>query len=331
MNKAEPSQPPEERQTPGQALPPDSNATSYSIGQAAMLACLLEATAPKVGNVHRSADFDDTTFYDFVLSAVAIEKVFDLADSYSLGTLILESVRATQASVAANTNLGIVLLLAPLAKCRELRSESVQAVLAESQADDRRKLYAAIGIAQPGGMGTVADADLQQPADETDNYSLVEAMSLAAERDSIALQYANGFREFFDFVLPTMKSSLRDIHALPDAIIAAHLKIMTEIPDTLIARKCGMEVAEQCSARAGKILDQYKIGTPDYYSALHELDFWLRGDGNRRNPGTSADFVAAGLFACLRSGELTRDSIRQGLTAARFTSPDNRQLQKQQN
>ena len=43
-----------------------------SIGQCASLACLLEVSAPKPGNVHRGADFEDMTFADFAASRFAI-------------------------------------------------------------------------------------------------------------------------------------------------------------------------------------------------------------------------------------------------------------------
>src|SRR5437868_8770036 len=91
------------------------NESSLSIGQCATLACLLEATAPKVGNVHRGADFEDLTFSDFVVSAVAIGPVMEKVASTGVGRAVRETVAATRALVSTNTNLGMALLFAPLA------------------------------------------------------------------------------------------------------------------------------------------------------------------------------------------------------------------------
>ena len=90
---------------------------SLSIGQCATMACMLEATAAKPGNVHRGADFDDLTYLDLLMSGVAIAPAMEAAASgTSVGKTILDAVRATRAVVDTNTNLGIVLLLAPLAR-----------------------------------------------------------------------------------------------------------------------------------------------------------------------------------------------------------------------
>src|SRR3954468_24053332 len=134
-----------------------------SLGQCATLACLLEATAPKVGNVHRGADFDDLTFADFVASAVAIGPVFDAAEQAAVGDTVLEAIRATRRIVGTNTNLGMALLFAALAavpRTVRLTTASVGRVLGGLTADDSRKVYAAIGLAKPGGMGRVEAMDV---------------------------------------------------------------------------------------------------------------------------------------------------------------------------
>ena len=69
-----------------------------------------------MGNVHPGAAFADMHFGDFLESAVAIEPVFAKVEELSVGELVLESVRATRAKVGMNTNLGTLLLFAPLAK-----------------------------------------------------------------------------------------------------------------------------------------------------------------------------------------------------------------------
>jgi triphosphoribosyl-dephospho-CoA synthase len=277
------------------------------IGQCVRLACLMEVSAPKPGNVHRGADFENLSFFDFAASAVAIGPVFDrldAADSPShfrrLGQLIFKSVQATRDAAATNTNLGTVLLLAPLALVPQDVSlgEGIGNVLGSLNADDCRDVYAAIGLAQPGGMGKVDEADLADapPSD------LIEAMRLAADRDLVARQYVNNFAEVLGEVLPAIGEGLTRGWSLSDTIVRVHVQLMRDHPDSLITRKCGPDVARESAAYAGQVLDAGLPGDEEYENALADLDFWLRSDGHRRNPGTTADLVAAGLFAALREG-----------------------------
>ncbi|HEY5311115.1 MAG TPA: triphosphoribosyl-dephospho-CoA synthase, partial [Pirellulales bacterium] len=132
--------------------------------------------------------------------------------------------------------------------------------------------------------------------------NLIDAMRLAAERDLVARQYADGFREVLSFVLPALSSAIDRGWALNAAIVHVHLQTMQAFPDTLIARKCGLPLAERAAHLAGGVLACGEPGDANYQAALSDLDFWLRSDHHRRNPGTTADLVAAGLFAALRSG-----------------------------
>ncbi len=77
---------------------------------------------------------------------------------------------------------------------------------------------------------------------------------------------------------------------------------MSRWPDSLIARKCGAEVAQKAADWAAEVLAAGEPGSETYQQALSNLDFWLRSDHHRRNPGTSADLVTAALFAALRQG-----------------------------
>jgi triphosphoribosyl-dephospho-CoA synthase len=80
---------------------------------------------------------------------------------------------------------------------------------------------------------------------------------------------------------------------------------MHEFPDSLIERKCGREVARHAAALAGQVLQMGQPHDEDYLQALADFDFWLRADGNRRNPGTTADMIGASLFVCLRKGTIS--------------------------
>jgi len=276
--------------------------SDLSRGQLATLACLYEVTAPKPGNVHRGADFDDMTFFDFVDSAVAIAPAFDAALQQPVGQTVLQSVVATRKVVNKNTNLGIVLLLAPLAKVADAipSQEGVAAVLRDLNSDDARDVYEAIRLAAPGGLGKSDQQDVNETSPDAQD-GLVAAMRLAEDRDHVAYQYANDYGTVFDHIVPDLVTGLQR-GAWPDAIVHAHVCQMARTPDTLIRRKCGDEVAQQSADRAAAVVSSGDPDSETYHAGLRDLDFWLRSDGHRRNPGTTADLIAAGLFVVLRDG-----------------------------
>ncbi len=267
------------------------------------VACIWEATARKPGNVHRYRDFADTAYADFLLSAAAIAPVMTTACQKRVGVTVLESVRATRRVVGTNTNLGIVLLLAPLAAVppeEDLR-KGVGRILAELDVEDSRLVFEAIRLASPGGLGRAPEQDVREEPTQT----LRQIMALAAERDLIARQYANGFTEVFDDGVPALRMGLEKTSSLEGAIIFAHLRLMAQHPDTLIARKRGRAEAEEAGWRAQAVLDAKWPGERAGGAALAEFDAWLRAEGNRRNPGTTADLLTACLFVLLRDETIT--------------------------
>ena len=268
-----------------------------TIGQCATLACLWEATAPKPGNVYRGADFEDLTYADFVTSAAVIGPIVDNAREQGVGVTIRRAVEATRLAVDTNTNLGMLLLILPLAAVERNvpLTSGIGRELDRLNATDTREVYQAIRLARPGGLGEATEADVH---DEPPEIALREAMALAAERDSIARQYVNGFQQVFEAADFVSKAN-RTGQPMGEAIVLAFLKLLARYPDSLIARKCGHEFAEEVSARAAKVLD-----SADYPRQLSDFDFWLRSDGHRRNPGTTADLIAAGLFVLLRDERL---------------------------
>jgi len=274
---------------------------SMTPGRLAEVACLLEATARKPGNVHRFRDFDDAHYLDFLLGATAIAGPLDRASGLGVGRAIFESVEATRRLVATNTNLGMILLLAPLAAVPAgvpLR-EGVAVVLEGTTVADAVLAYRAIRLARPGGLGRAGEGE-QDVADEP-TVPLTEAMRPAAARDLVARQYATGFADVFDRFLPSLRDILRSGRPLETAIIAAYLAFLAETPDTLIARKRGGETAREASRRASAVLAS---GWPDHPEELPRLDAWLRADGHARNPGATADLATAALFAALRDGTI---------------------------
>jgi triphosphoribosyl-dephospho-CoA synthase len=272
-----------------------------TIGQIVQLACLLEATARKPGNVHRFRDFDDLTYTDFLVSAIAVASVLDRAPGRRVGATLLEAVEATRQLVRTNTNLGMLLLLAPLAAVppgEDLRN-GVATVLDQLDIEDSRLAYRAIRLANPGGLGRSPEQDV---ADEP-TLPLRQIMALAAERDLVARQYADGFQIVFDEGVPALLRGWEQTGYLEQAIILCHLHLLAEHPDSLIARKCGLPVAEEASRRARAVLERGWPGCGD--GPLEDLDAWLTADGHRRNPGTTADLVTASLFVALREGRIT--------------------------
>ena len=277
------------------------------LAEAIRLACVLEASAAKPGNVHPRAAFPDLTFEDFVRSAEAIAPVLAHTVDVGVGRTVFLAIEATRAVVTSNTNLGIVLLLAPLAavpRDRTLR-EGLSDVLSRLTRDDAAWVYRAIRLAQPGGLGTTASEDVAHEPTGT----LLEVMTLAAERDGVASQYANGFAWVLQEGAPFLASIGSDFAQHWDAaIIELQLRLMAEHPDTLIARKCGAEVAQEASRLARDCLQELArlpLASDQRAECVIDFDHWLRADGHRRNPGTTADLVAACLFAAIREGTIS--------------------------
>src|SRR5438552_2887307 len=188
-----------------------------SVGLCAQLACIWEATARKPGNVHRYADFADLTYLDLVQSAAAIAPVLSCAPLSGVGKIVLEAVKATRQVAPTNTNLGIILLLAPLAAvpASENLRTGLSDVLTRLDVADARAVYEAIRLAAAGGLGRVAEQDIREEPTQT----LRQVMVLAAERDLVARQYTNGFREIFADGVPALCRGLEETGSLESAII----------------------------------------------------------------------------------------------------------------
>lgn len=272
--------------------------TPADVAAAVQLACLLEASAPKPGNVSPNRPFRDVRYEDFLASAVAIGPAFLAVDERPLGATILDAVRATRRWTRANTNLGIVLLLAPLARAvLERRSgealrDTLRRVLDKTTVDDAEDVYAAIRLAQPGGLGTVADQDVS----ETPTVTLLDAMRLAAGRDAIAAEYATGFARTFGVAVPTIARALGDDRSWNDAIVECFVTLLADAPDTLIARKLGTGAAETVRDAALALVRGGQLRTA---GLIDRLDAMLRDPENRLNPGATADLTAAAVFVII--------------------------------
>jgi triphosphoribosyl-dephospho-CoA synthase len=282
--------------------------TNDKIAWAAQIASLLEVCAEKPGNVTRHKDFNDTCFEDFVISAAAIGPAFQRAADAPVGETIIQAVRATRRFVGVNTNLGIVLLLAPLAKaagldhCDTLRI-ALGSVLRSLTVDDTRLTYQAIRLAGPAGMGTLPHNDLQ----ETDvDITLREAMDQARDRDALAREYVTDFEITFKVGLNALKRILEQGAGMSEAVVQTFLTILMQVPDTLIARKNGMEAARKVSGRAGQVLKYGGIFSEKGKTEIRRFDHDLRDKWHALNPGTTADLTAAVLFVYLVENDLPR-------------------------
>jgi triphosphoribosyl-dephospho-CoA synthase len=274
-----------------------------SVAGAAQLACVLEVSADKPGNITPTHDFHDTAYEDMLRSAIAVGPELARAAERSVGETVLAVVEASHRAAPANTNLGIALLLAPLAKAAleggPLRTR-VDATLRVLDVADARAAYAAIRLAAAGGLDERVEHDVRSEP----TVSLREAMANAAERDSIASEYVTGYALTFGTGIPALVAALGDGLAVRDAIVELHLRLLDQAPDTLIARKRGADAARRVSAGARDVLAAGGVRTGAGRRALRSFDASLRDPGNALNPGTTADLVTATLFVALLEGIL---------------------------
>ena len=274
-----------------------------AVAAAAQLACVLEASADKPGNITPAHDFADTSYEDMLRSAIAVGPELGRAGERGVGDTVLAAVRATGRVAGANTNLGIALLLAPLARAALLggtQRERVEEVLDALTLDDARAAYAAIRAAGAGGLDEPVEHDVRAAPTVT----LRDAMATAAERDSIAAEYATGYAVTFGLGLPALARAL-DAELRPrDATVELYLGLLAQIPDTLVARKRGRRAAERVSAGAARVIAAGGVRSDAGRAAMAEFDASLRRDGNALNPGTTADLVTAVLFVALLEGHL---------------------------
>jgi len=273
------------------------------VAAAAQLACLLEASAPKPGNVSPFASFRDTTYEDFLASAAAIGPALAAAGERSLGATIRTAIEATARWAPANTNLGLVLLLAPLARAalrpgdQPLRAQ-LAATLADTTVADARDAYVAIRSVAPGGLGRASDQDVAG----TPTATLRDAMALARYRDAIAREYASDFETTFEIGAPGLRRALSDGLVWREAVVEVYLALLATSPDTHIARKLGTDAAVTVQRRARAVLTAGGVRTMAGRDATAALDRELRDEANTLNPGATADLTGAAIYVVLLEG-----------------------------
>lgn len=266
------------------------------IAAAFIAACHAELQALKPGNVHVFAAGHGMEVAQFEAAAAAAAP-FIAETGAGVGQRIRNAVRASFDAVGCNTNLGIVLLCAPLAKAAaettfdmglRRRLALILSALTVADADDA---FAAIAYASPAGLGTTDQGDVHAAADIT----LIQAMALAQDRDRIALNYATAFADIFDFGLDILRTAKTNGLAEPLAITSLHMAFLAEFPDSHIARKYGQAAALKVQAHARELqpLNMRKLAA----NALQPLaNFDAELKSAKLNPGTTADLVVATLF-----------------------------------
>lgn len=254
--------------------------------------------AIKPGNVGFHAATEDLSADDFIKSAeVSAGPITE--PSLGLGERIYKAVYATHQAVGTNTNLGIVLLVAPLIQASFEKAEgdsltdSMVQVLESSTVEDATQMYHAIRLAEPGGMGESNSQDLSQEPTVT----LLKTMKIAASRDRIADQYSNNFYDVFNFGISRFNELATKWQDQRWATTGLFLSYLTKFTDSLIERKQGVLKAKEISAMILPLERELcRSGTPGRYeSQLLEIDGHLKR--NRINPGTTADLTVATIFA----------------------------------
>ncbi len=271
--------------------------SNHSITQAVIWACEHEVSAPKPGNVNCFSDGHQMSVQHFIKSAHAIAPVLTQAH-LSIGELILESVIATQRVVNCNTNLGIILLFAPLCKaislCQHIKQlpAALKTVLDNLTVDDAVKTYEAIRMAKAGGLGKSQRHDIH----DTPTVTLRQAMEYAQDKDTIAAQYLNNYHEIFALGLTNLTFSINSGESVEWATAFAYLKLLSAVPDSLIIRKQGLECANSVVKEAKQIVQ--KINKNNSLSRLKsEITLWDKELKEKAiNPGTTADMTAATLL-----------------------------------
>jgi triphosphoribosyl-dephospho-CoA synthase len=266
------------------------------IAQAFVAACLDELDAPKPGNVHVLAPGTRKTVADFMASAKAAAAPLTQTGA-RVGTRILGAVEASVTAGPRNTNLGIILLCAPLAAAAERVAPDLRAALAAQletlDREDARLAFRAIALAAPGGLGTAPRHDVHEPATVT----LREAMAEAADRDRIARQYVSDFADVFELGEPLLNVMLTRSAEAKWATLAVYLAFLSSFPDSHVVREHDAAVGEEVRCGAAEFARRLELaGEPQ--ALVPDLLGW---DGALKqrgiNPGTSADLTVATLFA----------------------------------
>jgi len=261
-----------------------------------LFACRKDIELIKPGNVNIKSPHSDTKAEDYLESSLLSSKELFKTD-YSLGERILNSIKVTRSKVKTNTNLGIILLCAPIIHaCIYFNNltlrEGIKKTLSTSTVKDTQDLCMAINISAPGGLGT---REIYDTASKP-TVSILEIMNHSASYDRISYQYSHDYSDIFDFIIPRLVFLNKKHNSLDISLSLMFMEILAKIPDSHISRKFDDKIAKKTSNNASdllKILDREY--SPDYLvDRLNNLDYEYKKKGI--NPGTTADLLVASLM-----------------------------------
>jgi triphosphoribosyl-dephospho-CoA synthase len=304
-------------------LPRSNKTLKQQLAAAYRQACLSELDALKPGNVHRYSDGHGMTLEDFITSAEVSAKPLT-APGLGLGERIYRAVEATREAVACNTNLGILMLCAPLVQTllESDRSggalrERLCSVLQRVDETETAWLYRAIQLAAPAGLGSCERYDVA----ETPNAPLLEIMRHASERDLIARQYSTGFSTLFEVAVPQLRRFEQRWQSKRWAVTGLYLSLLARFPDTHIQRKYGLYKAVGISLHAAELVQGLsRMDKPEHYQLrLLQADSEFKRKGI--NPGTSADMTVATLFITHLESMLPAFEQKAGFSRVRDVRP----------
>jgi triphosphoribosyl-dephospho-CoA synthase len=301
------------------------------IARSLQLAITLEVSVPKPGNVSFDKCFESTNVTHFLASAIAAGPSFEAAayrgaaaadcklelDKLGVGELIKSAMSDVMAwQRGGNTILGTVMLFVPLAAAAGMTNacgaldldtlrKNLNAVIKSTSALDSVRLYEAIDIALPSGLGDSPSLDLKDPKSKQrllkNNVTLFEVFEISASYDDVSYEWINNYTITFDSTYPCLAEQLKT-KPFEVAVVNTFLKILSERPDTFIARKMGKQKALEVQAEAQGIVELGGAETEAGKLALYQFDLGLRKKGNSANPGTTADLTAAAIALCTLGG-----------------------------
>ncbi len=288
----------------------------WRIIKAFTLGPLLEASVPKPGNVSRCRDFDDLTFYHFLSGNIAIIDILHEAtkigrlikngtyrlNEAGIGELIKRAVQNSRAVQDSNPNFGVIALQIPLVMALSMSRhiyearDVVKRLIDESTVRDTMEFYKAIRTASPKGVksGVKYDVYSENVFEELfrDRINLKKLAELSCGRELIFCEWLTGYElSYRTFV--RLKGVLQE-EKLEAGVLRVFLELLSEIPDTLIARKAGKDEAELVKKKAGEVLKGRM--------SVEEFDAFLREKGDLRNPGSLADITAVALSLLILDG-----------------------------
>lgn len=259
---------------------------------------MLELQALKPGNVHIFADGHRMTIHHFIKSTEVSADILCKA-GLSVGERIFGAVQATHKEVNLNTNLGIVLLCAPLIQAKlqanqfHSLSESLNQVLNDLTVDDGLLAAQAIVLANPAGLKSVSQYDVRQPIE----VSLLEMMRSAQHQDRIAWQYANAFLDILGLGVRRYNEAVAKWHNAAYATTALYLGFLTHQLDTHIIRKHGTGLAMAVMAEAQVMEAEFSASENPKLMQKKLMNWDASLKSRDLNPGTSADLTVASLLA----------------------------------